>query len=58
MKILKDIFRLLKENNIMLKEIISYINYINSKAESENNDDFIRNIIANIISNPFTRNFK
>ncbi len=41
---------LLRQNNRMLKEIISYINYINSRAESENNYDFIRNVIANVVS--------
>ena len=39
-----------KENNKMLKQIIAYINYINSKADSENTDDFGRNVLANMIS--------
>lgn len=42
-----------RENNKMLKQIISYINYINSKANSENIDDFGRNILANIVSTQF-----
>ena len=42
-----------KENNKMLKQIIAYINYINSKADSENVDDFGRNILANMVSTQF-----
>ena len=42
-----------KENNKMLKQIIAYINYINSKADSENADDFGRNILANMVSTQF-----
>ena len=53
--LIKKIYNLLRDNNRMLKEIIRYINYINSSAETENNNDFIRNVIANIISNPFTK---
>ena len=58
MRILKEILGILKDNNRMLKEIIGYINYINSHAENENNNDFIRNVIANVVSNPLMRNFK
>ena len=57
-KHIKEILYLLKENNRMLKEIISYINYMNSRAESENEHDFVRNVIANIISNPLMGKFK
>lgn len=42
-----------RENNKMLKQIIKYINYINSKADSENMEDFGRNILANMISTQF-----
>lgn len=35
----------------MLKQIIAYINHINANADNENNNDFIRNILANLISN-------
>lgn len=48
---LKEILELLKENNKMLKEIIRYINYINAHAETENNNDFVRNVVANLVSN-------
>lgn len=44
------------ENNIMLKQIINYINYTISNHHQENEDDFGRNIIANLISNGI--NFK
>lgn len=50
----KELLRLTKENNKMLKQIIAYINYINSKAESENENDFVRNVIANLMSNSLT----
>lgn len=48
---LKEILELLKEDNKMLKEIIKYINYINAHAETENNNDFVRNVVANLVSN-------
>jgi len=38
------------ENNMMLKEIIKYINYISMNASNENMDDFGRNVLANLIS--------
>ena len=47
----------LKDNNRMLKEIIAYINLIETKANDENNNDFIRNILANLISNQIDRNY-
>jgi len=49
-KTLREILEVLKDNNRMLKEIIGYINYINSHAETENNNDFVRNVVANLIS--------
>lgn len=48
---LKEILELLKDNNRMLKEIIRYINYINAHADAENNNDFVRNMVANLVSN-------
>lgn len=48
---LKEILELLKDNNRMLKEIIRYINYINAHADTENNNDFVRNVVANLVSN-------
>lgn len=41
---------LLKDNNRMLKEIINFINVYLSNATSENQRDFERNVIANLIS--------
>lgn len=46
-----ELLELIKENNEMLKQIIAYINYINGHANNENENDFIRNVIANLISN-------
>lgn len=39
-----------KENNIMLKQIIKVINTYISRHHQENNDDFNRNVLANMIS--------
>lgn len=47
---LKEILELLKDNNRMLKKIIRYINYINAHADTENNNDFVRNVVANLVS--------
>ena len=41
------------ENNIMLKQIINYINYTIANHHQENEDDFGRNILANLVSNYF-----
>ena len=38
------------ENNIMLKQIIKVINTYISHHNQENNNDFDRNVLANIIS--------
>lgn len=51
-----EMLYLLRDNNRMLKEIIAYINLINSKAEEENNYDFLRNMLANLISNKIDNN--
>lgn len=51
--ILINILRVSRENNRMLKQLINYLNYNSANAENENNNDFIRNIIANIVSNRF-----
>ena len=42
-----------RENNKMLKQIIRYINYTISNANSEALNDFYTNVGANIISNGF-----
>lgn len=46
----KELLELTKDNNRMLKQIIEYINATGRNADSENMNDFIRNIIANILS--------
>lgn len=43
------------ENNLMLKEIIKVINYWLMNHRNENEDDFGRNILANLISNAIDR---
>lgn len=48
-----DFKRLIKEtheNNIMLRQIIRVINTHNSRHHQENEDDFMRNVLANLIS--------
>ena len=52
----KELLRLTRENNEMLKQIIAYINHMNRNADGENMNDFMRNIIANMISNKFELN--
>ena len=50
----KDIKQLIKEtheNNMMLKYIMKVLNTYISTHNSENQDDFNRNILANLISN-------
>lgn len=39
------------ENNIMLKQIIKVINTYVANHHNENDDDFVRNVLANLISN-------
>lgn len=39
------------ENNIMLKQIIKFINSVILNARKENEDDFGRNVLANLLSN-------
>lgn len=42
--------QLLKENNKMLKAIINVLNYYIAHAREENENDFGRNVLANLIS--------
>ena len=51
---MEELLRLVQENNLMLKQIIAYINGVNSQASTENENDFVRNIIANLISSSLT----
>lgn len=43
--------RTVDENNAMLKQIINYLNSVSAHASEENANDFIMNVIANILSN-------
>lgn len=53
----KELLRLTKENNFMLKQMYGYLSQHLANANQENIEDFIRNIIANVISNsPLKRN--
>ena len=47
----KQLLRETHENNIMLKQIIKVINTYVANHHNENDDDFVRNILANLISN-------
>ena len=46
----RELFRMVAENNLMLKSIIKYLSDKYNHADSENLNDFIRNIMANMIS--------
>ena len=48
---IKQIKKETHENNIMLKQIIQYLNHQTMLAEQENMNDFGRNVLANLISN-------
>jgi hypothetical protein len=54
-RLVKENNELLKDNNRMLREIINAINIYLSNVTSENQNDFERNIIANLISTHMTR---
>lgn len=43
--------KILKENNKMLRQIVNVLNYYISHANQENEHDFGRNVLANMISN-------
>ena len=43
------------ENNIMLHQIIKVLNTYISNHNKENEDDFTRNVLANMVSEMFTR---
>lgn len=47
----KQLIRETHENNIMLKQIIKVINTYVANHHNENDDDFVRNVLANLISN-------
>jgi hypothetical protein len=47
----KQLLKETHENNVMLKEIIRFINTYLSNHNNENDNDFFRNVLANLISN-------
>lgn len=53
-RLAKDNNKLLKDNNIMLKEIINAINIYLANVTNDNQGDFERNILANLISTRIT----
>lgn len=54
-RLAKENNELLKDNNRMLREIINAINIYLSNVTGENQNDFERNIVANLISTHMTR---
>ena len=48
---IERIERKVDENNRMLKSIIKVMNYYILNSSQENENDFARNIIANLVSN-------
>ena len=48
---IKQLIKETHENNIMLKQLIAYINNTIANSNKENNKDFNRNVLANIVSN-------
>lgn len=54
----KQLLKETHENNIMLKEIIKFINTYLSNHNNENDNDFFRNVLANLISNGINIKFK
>lgn len=57
-KNIKELLELTKENNAMLRYIVDCIDNAKLQADSENANDFIRNILANLISNKVDGNIK
>ena len=52
---IKRLIKETHENNIMLKQIIKFINHHISNFNNENDMDFMRNIFANMISNDINK---
>jgi len=48
---IENIRKTVGENNAMLKQIVNYLNGVAARSSEENMNDFVMNIIANIISN-------
>lgn len=52
----KQLIKETHENNIMLKQIIKVINTHLAHHNTENDNDFMRNVMANLISSGFEVN--
>ena len=52
----RELLRMTTENNIMLKSIIKYLSDQRNNSDNENFNDFIRNIMANMISTSLENN--
>ena len=48
---LEEIYAEVHENNIMLHQLCQVVNIYLSRHHQENEDDFGRNVLANLISN-------
>lgn len=47
---LDELMDIVMENNIMLHQICDVINFHHARHSQENEEDFIRNILANLLS--------
>ena len=54
--VFEQLVRETHENNIMLRQIIKYLNHEIAYANQENANDFNMNVIANLIGNGFNIN--
>lgn len=52
----KQLIKETHENNMMLRQIVKVINTHTARHHQENEDDFMRNILANLVSNGFDFN--
>lgn len=52
----KQLIKETHENNIMLRQIVRVINTHNARHHQENEDDFMRNVLANLVSGGFDIN--
>ena len=50
---LDELMDIVIENNIMLHQICDVINFHHVRHQRENDDDFMRNVLANLISGYF-----
>ena len=50
---LDDIYSEVHENNVMLRQLCQVVNTYLSMHHQENEDDFNRNVLANLVSNIF-----